>query len=162
MYADGGGLYLAISKAGVRSWIFRYRVASGERAHGLGPLHTVSLKQARERALVCRQQRLDGIDPIEAKRAARSEAAVAAANTATFRECAERYILAHRDDWSNPKHAKQWSSTLETFVYPVIGDVPVKAVELGSILRVLEPIWKTKTTTASRVRGRIESVLVTT
>ena|SRR6516162_894679 len=74
MYPDGGNLYLAISKAGVKSWIFRYRVASGERAHGLGPLHTVSLKQARERALACRQQRLDGIDPIEAKRAARTEA----------------------------------------------------------------------------------------
>jgi integrase len=159
LYSDGGGLYLAVSKAGVKSWIFRYRVASGERAHGLGPLHTVSLKQARERALVCRQQRLDGIDPIEAKRAARTAAAVAAAKTATFRECAERYITAHRDDWSNPKHAKQWSTTLETYVHPVIGEMPVRAVELDSIIKVLDPIWKTKTTTASRVRGRIESVL---
>ena len=101
MYADGGGLYLAISKTGVRSWIFRYRAASGERAHGLGPLHTVSLKQARDKALACRQQRVDGIDPIEAKRAARMAATVAAAKTATFRECAERYITAHRDEWSN-------------------------------------------------------------
>ena len=159
MYPDGGNLYLAISKAGVKSWIFRYRVASGERAHGLGPLHTVSLKQARERALACRQQRLDGIDPIEAKRAARTEAAVAAAKTATFRECAERYITAHRDDWSNPRHARQWSTTLETYVYPIIGEMPVRAVDLDLVVKILEPIWKAKTTTASRVRGRIESVL---
>jgi integrase len=159
MYPDGGNLYLLVSKTGVKSWIFRYRVASGERAHGLGPLHTVSLKQARDKALVCRQQRLDGIDPIEAKRAARTAAIVAAAKTASFRECAERYITAHRDDWSNPKHAKQWSTTLETYVYPIIGDMPVRAVELDSIIKVLEPIWKIKTTTASRVRGRIESVL---
>jgi len=159
MYPDGGNLYLAISKAGVKSWIFRYRVASGERAHGLGPLHTVSLKQARERALACRQQRLDGIDPIEAKRAARTEAAVAAAKTATFRECAERYITAHRNDWSNLRHARQWSTTLETYVYPIIGEMPVRAVDLDLVVKILEPIWKAKTTTASRVRGRIESVL---
>jgi integrase len=159
LVADGGGLYLAISKAGVKSWIFRYRVASGERAHGLGPIHTVSLKQAREKALACRQQRLDGIDPIEAKRAARTAAAVAAAKTATFRECAERYITAHRDDWSNPRHARQWSTTLETYVYPIIGEMPVRAVDLDLVVKILEPIWKAKTTTASRVRGRIESVL---
>jgi integrase len=159
MYCDGGGLYLAVSKAGVKSWIFRYKAAGGERAHGLGPIHTVSLKQARDKALVCRQQRLDGIDPIDAKRAARTAAAVASAKTMTFRECAEAYFTAHRDDWTNPRHAKQWAATLETYAFPVIGDLPVSSVDLGLVLKILEPIWKTKTTTASRLRGRIEKVL---
>jgi integrase len=159
MHADGGGLYLAISKAGVRSWIFRYKAAGGERAHGLGPLHTVSLKQARDKALVCRQQRLDGIDPIDAKKAVRDAAAIAAAKSMSFRECADAYMTAHRTDWSNSKHVNQWSSSLETYVYPIIGSLPVQAVGLDLIVKVLEPIWTTKTTTAGRVRGRIESVL---
>jgi integrase len=156
MYADGGGLYLAISKAGVRSWIFRYRATNGERAHGLGPLHTVSLKQARDKALVCRQQRLDGIDPIEAKKAARL---AAAAKTMTFRQCAEAYITAHRDDWTNPRHAKHWSATLETYAFPVVGDLPAHIIGLDLIIKILDPIWKEKTTTAARLRGRIEAVL---
>ena len=159
MYPDGGGLYLAISKTGVRSWIFRYRAASGERAHGLGPLHTVSLKQARDKALACRQQRLDGVDPIEAKKAARLTAKAASAKTMTFRQCAEAYITAHRDDWTNPRHAKQWSATLETYAFPVVGDLPVHIIGLDLITKILDPIWKEKTTTAARLRGRIEAVL---
>jgi len=159
MYADGGGLYLAISKAGVKSWIFRYKAASGERAHGLGPLHTVSLKQARDKALTCRQQRLDGIDPIEAKRAARLAAATASAKTMTFKQCAEAYFIAHRDDWTNPRHAKQWAATLETYAFPVVGDLPVHGVGLDLIIKILDPIWREKTTTAARLRGRIEAVL---
>jgi integrase len=159
MYADGGGLYLAISKTGVRSWIFRYRAASGERAHGLGPLHTVSLKQARDKALACRQQRVDGIDPIEAKRAARLAAKAASAKTMTFRQCAEAYITAHRDDWTNPRHAKHWTATLETYAFPVVGDLPVHIIGLDLIIKILDPIWKEKTTTAARLRGRIEAVL---
>jgi integrase len=77
----------------------------------------------------------------------------------TFRQCAEAYIEAHRPSWKNAKHAAQWPSTLETYVYPVFGDSPVQAVDVGLIMRVLEPIWKTKTETASRLRGRIESIL---
>src|SRR6516225_8433509 len=88
LYSDGGGLYLQVSRDGVRSWIFRFKTAAGrERYFGLGPLHTVSLKQARQRAVVCRQQRLDGIDPIEHRKAARNAAAVAAAKSMTFRQC---------------------------------------------------------------------------
>jgi integrase len=159
MYADGGGLYLAVSKAGVKSWIFRYKAAGGERAHGLGPLHTVSLKQARDKALVCRQQRLDGVDPIEAKRAARLAASVASAKTMTFRQCSEAYIAAHRNDWTNPRHARQWAATLETYAFPVIGDLPVDSVDLSLLIKILDPIWRDKTTTAARLRGRIEKVL---
>ena len=112
LHADGGGLYLQVTKAGVASWLFRYKAARGERAMGLGPLHTVSLAKAREKALECRNLRLDGIDPIEHRKQARLVAMLDAARTMTFRECAEGYIAAHRDDWKNPKHAKQWPSTL--------------------------------------------------
>jgi integrase len=77
----------------------------------------------------------------------------------TFKDCAERYIEAHRPGWKNPKHAKQWPSTLEDYVYPVFGPIPVQAVDVGLVMKALEPIWKTKPETASRVRGRIESIL---
>jgi integrase len=160
LYSDGGGLYLQVSRDGVRSWIFRFKTAAGrERYFGLGPLHTVSLKQARQRAVVCRQQRLDGIDPIEHRKAARNAAAVAAAKSMTFRQCAEAYIAAHQSDWSSAKHAKQWTSTLETYAYPIIGDLSAHSIGLDLIIKVLEPIWQAKATTASRLRGRIESVL---
>ena len=160
MHPDGGGLYLQVSRAGVPSWIFRYSVGERRERHmGLGPYHTVSLKKAREKALECRNLRLDGIDPIEYRKAARVQALLETARVMTFKECAQTYIAAHRDSWRNPKHAKQWPATLERYVYPVFGDLPVQAIDIDLIVRVLEPIWKTKNETASRVRGRIEAVL---
>jgi integrase len=156
MHADGGGLYLSVSKAGSASWVYRYRPAGAprERYMGLGPLHTVSLAEAREAAHQCRRMRLQGIDPLATKRTKR-----AAIAPLTFKECAEAYITAHRAGWKNAVHAAQWPSTLETYVYPVLGDLPVASVDVGLVMRVLEPIWTTKPETASRVRGRIESVL---
>jgi integrase len=160
MHPDGAGLYLQVTQAGVPSWIFRYSVGGKrERAMGLGPLHTITLKRAREKAAQCREQRLDGIDPLEARKTARIEAAVASARTMTFRQCAEAYIAAHGDSWTNPKHAKQWRTTIETYAYPILGDLPVQAIDVDLVVRVLEPIWKTKNETASRLRGRLENIL---
>jgi integrase len=129
------------------------------REMGLGPLHIVTLAEAREKAREARRLRHEGIDPIEARKAKQAEERLAAATAMTFQECAERYIEAHKPGWKNPKHAKQWPSTLETYVYPVFGSLPVQAIDVGLVMKVLEPIWQTKPETASRVRGRIEAVL---
>jgi len=126
---------------------------------GLGPLHIVTLAEAREKARECRRLRHEGIDPIEARNAKRAEESLTAATAMTFKECSERYIDAHKAGWRNPKHAAQWPSTLATYAYPVFGDLPAQAVDVGLVTKVLEPIWRTKPETASRVRGRIESVL---
>jgi integrase len=159
MLCDGHGLYLRIGPTGAKSWVYRYR--QGARLHdlGLGPLYTVSLKEAREKALAARKLRLDDIDPIEAKRAKRLTARVEAAKAMTFKACAEAYIAAHSAGWRNPKHRAQWPATLETYVFPVFGDLPVQAIDVGLVMKALEPIWTTKPETAGRVRGRIESVL---
>jgi integrase len=159
MHGDGGGLYLQVTKGGGRTWIFRFMLDRRAREMGLGPLHIVPLAEAREKARECRKLRHEGVDPIEARKAKRAEERLAAATAMTFQECAERYIEAHRAGWRNPKHAAQWPSTLTTYVYPVFGSLPVQAVDVGLVSKVLEPIWQTKPETASRVRGRIEAVL---
>src|SRR6516225_5677194 len=156
---DGGGLYLQISAAGSKSWVFRFKDHGRLREMGLGPLHTVGLADARKRAAVCRQMRLDGTDPIAVKKAGKLKAKLEAARAMTFQQCAEAYIDDHKAGWQNAKHAAQWSSTLKTYAYPVFGALPVQAVDVALIAKVLEPIWTTKTETASRLRGRIERVL---
>jgi integrase len=163
-HCDGGGLYLSVKPLkdgeGVsRSWIFRYRRAGRLRDLGLGPLTTVGLAAARERARQARQKLLDGVDPIEERHAARVAAAVSAARRMTFEQCAESYIEANRSGWKNAKHADQWRATLLTYAYPIIGSLPVDVVETAHVMQILQPIWNTKTETASRVRGRIEKVL---
>jgi hypothetical protein len=159
LYPDGGGLYFQISPPGGRSWLFRFRVDGRERWMGLGPAALVGLAEARRLTEECRRQRLVGIDPIEARRAERDKGRLEAAKAVTFRACAESYIAAHRSGWRNAKHAAQWSATLETYACPVFGDLPVQAVDTGMVVKVLEPIWNSKTETANRLRGRIEAVL---
>ena len=159
MHADGGGLYLQVTRSGARTWTYRFMLHRSAREMGLGPLHIVTLAEAREKARECRKLRHEGIDPIEARKAQRAEERLAAATAMTFQECAERYIDAHRAGWRNHKHAAQWPSTLATYVYPVFGSLPVQGVDVGLVTKALEPIWRTKPETASRVRGRIESVL---
>jgi integrase len=159
MHPDGHGLYLRIGQTGGKSWVFRYRRDRKLHHVGLGPTHTVSLADARAKALDLRRQRLDGIDPLTAKREAAAKARVTDAKAMTFRQCADAYISAHRAGWKNGKHATQWQSSLESYVCPTFGDLPVQAVDVGLVMKVLEPIWTTKPETASRVRGRIESVV---
>jgi integrase len=158
-YGDGGGLFLQVSATGAKSWVFRFKEASKLREMGLGATHTVSLAEARQKALECRKARLEGRDPIEVRRGKRIQAKLDAAKAMTFAACAERYIASHKAGWRNPKHAAQWPATLGTYVYPVFGSLPVQAVDVGFVMKVIEPIWAIKPETASRVRGRIESVL---
>jgi hypothetical protein len=126
---------------------------------GLGSLDAVSLADARLKAADCRKLIEQGKDPIEAREAQRAASAAQVAQAATFDECVQSYVAAHRAGWRNVKHAAQWESTLATYASPVFGKLPVRAVELGHIIRALEPIWTKKPETASRVRGRIEAVL---
>src|SRR5579885_113033 len=153
MYHDGRGLYLRIGPTGAKSWIYRYKAGGTERQMGLGAWPTVSLAAARERAETQRRARIDGRDPLAERRGARLAAAM------TFKQCAEAYIASHRAGWRNPKHAAQWPATLSAYAYPVFGDRPVEAVDTGLVMRAVEPIWTVKPETASRLRGRIESVL---
>jgi integrase len=139
-----------------RSWVFIYHDAGGNRREmGLGPADVVSVARAKELTLRHRLALIEGRDPLEERRAARP----AKENVLTFRHVAELCIGAHQATWRNPKHRAQWSSTLETYAYPVLGDLAVSAVDTGAVMRVLEPIWHTKPETASRVRGRIEAIL---
>jgi integrase len=157
-YGDGGGLWLQVSGAG-KSWLFRYMRNGRAHAMGLGPYPEISLADARDRAFAARRLiKRDGIDPLEQRQTARAAAKAAAVHRLTFRECAKAY-LATNSKWRNAKHAAQWRTTLETYAYPVLGPVPVAEVDTAAVLRVLEPIWWTKTETASRIRGRIEKVL---
>jgi integrase len=159
MHADGGGLYLQVTESGAKSWLFRFMLHGRAREMGLGPLHTVTLADAREKAREQRKLLLDGIDPIEHRKSKRAGVRLAAATAMTFKQCAERYIDAHKASWKNPKHAAQWPATLSAYVYPVFGSLPVQAVDVGLVTKALEPIWHSKPETASRVRGRIETVL---
>jgi integrase len=159
MYADGGGLYLRVTPKGTRNWVLRFMIARRPRSMGLGPLALYGLQEARAKALDARRKRHEGIDPIEARRAERARQRLDAAKAITFKQCAETHIAAHRAGWHNDKHAAQWSATLATYAYPIIGALPVQAVDTGLVLKVLESIWMAKPETASRVRGRVESIL---
>jgi Phage integrase central domain/Arm DNA-binding domain len=156
---DGGGLYLRVSTTGSKAWVFRFQLDGKRRDMGLGPYPDISLAEARRRATEHRNQRRDGIDPLEAKAAQRQAQRLATAKGRTFRECAAEFMDKNRAGWRNAKHRQQWENTLATYVYPALGELPVSAIDTGLVLQVLDPIWTEKPETASRVRGRIEAVL---
>ena len=158
-YADGGGLYLQVSPQGTKSWLFRFTLGGKARQMGLGAIQTISLREARNAALKCRKLLHEGVDPIEERKRERSSKRIQDETAKTFKECAEACINSHKTGWRNAKHAAQWTSTLETYAYPVIGSLPVQDVDVSLIMNVLEPIWQEKTETASRVRGRIENII---
>src|SRR5262245_5511232 len=107
-YCDGGGLWLQVSKWHTKSWIFQFAANGRVRQFGLGSLQTVSLAEAREKALACRKQLLAGLDPIEAARGERDRQRLAQASRVTFTTCAENYITAHQAGWKSAKHREQW------------------------------------------------------
>jgi len=156
--SDGGGLYLQVSRSLAKSWLFRYMRGGRARGMGLGPLHTITLAEARDKALVCRKQLLGGIDPLDERHAQR-KAARQVCRSLSFRECASQYIEAHRSSWKSEKNITHWKNTLANYAHPIMGDMLVSDIDTDEVMRVLEPIWTTKTETASRLRGRIESVL---
>ena len=159
IYGDGGGLYLVVKSATSRSWVFRFMLNRRAREMGLGSYPERSLAEARSLAFDARKLLVDDIDPIADRDAARAQAQLDAAKAITFKDAAERYIAAHKAGWRNAKHADQWTATLTTYGFPVIGALPVAGVDTGLVLKVLEPIWTTKPETAGRVRGRMEAVL---
>lgn len=159
LYGDGGGLTLQITQGGVKSWLFRFMMAGKAYGMGLGPTHTVSLAEARQKALAARKLIIDGINPLAAKKQDKITAALANARMMTFDQCAEAYVAAHKAGWKNAKHADQWTNTLSTYASPIIGHLPVAEIDTGLVVKCLTPIWETKTETASRLRGRIESIL---
>jgi integrase len=126
---------------------------------GLGSLADVSLKAAREKARAARSLMIDGTDPIDARKARKQALRAESAKRIPFKEAAEKYIESHKAGWKSEKHAAQWTATLTTYAYPVIGNLAVSEIETGHIVKILEPIWATTTDTASRLRGRIENVL---
>lgn len=166
-YPDGGNLYLQVSKstskkksnAVTKSWLFRYSRFGKDTWLGLGPYPDVMLSEARDLATCERKKKHKSIDPLTDRQARRRAARSAHDNMLTFAECAEKYIDSQALGWSNPKHIEQWRSTLEKIAGPIIGHLPVDQVDTALIMRCLEPIWTTKTETANRLRGRIESVL---
>ena len=159
LYGDGGGLTLQITPTGVKSWLLRYMIAGKPFGMGLGPTHTVSLAEARKKALDARKLLIDGINPLSARKQNQIAEALANAKMMTFDQCGEAYILAHQAGWKNAKHRDQWANTLNTYASPVFGHLPVAAIDTGLVVKCLATIWDSKTETASRLRGRIESVL---
>jgi integrase len=165
-HTDGRGLHLLVKDSGARSWVLRYYVAGKAREMGLGAADgpkAITLAKARDLAAAQRLAVSGGTDPL-AQRHAKAAEALAVAQAAkiagvTFKASAEAYIAAHEDSWRNDKHRAQWGATLATYVFPVMGDLPVADIETAHVMAVIEPIWKAKPETASRVRGRIESIL---
>ncbi|NMG32371.1 tyrosine-type recombinase/integrase [Aromatoleum evansii] len=168
LYAVGGvaGLQLQVLPTGARTWVLRVVIGGKRRDMGLGGYPDVTLSGAREKAREARALIEEGKDPIAQRAAARNALIeerraleVARALEVTFDECTNRFLASKVAEWKNAKHAKQWAATLHTYASPTIGNMIVRDVAKPHVLKVLEPIWQSKTETASRLRGRIESVL---
>jgi integrase len=160
-HAVGGvaGLYLQFVSINARSWILRTIIGGKRREIGLGGFPDTPLADAKIKARKTKDAIEAGADPIREKREARRKLAAEREKAVTFKVAATAYIAAHEAGWKNAKHAAQWTSTLEHYAYPIVGDVLVRDIALSHILKILEPIWTTKSETASRLRGRIEKVL---
>jgi integrase len=154
-YSDGQGLVLHVVSKDRRNWIFRFMLRGRARTMGLGSAGLVSLAAARNAAHAARLLLAQGVDPIESRRQARAPTPP----VVTFSAAAQAYITAHATAWHNAKHRQQWSRTLAAYVEPSIGETAVGDIDTACLLRVLQPLWTTKTETASRVRGRIENIL---
>ena len=153
------GLALNVTKYGSRSWVMRYQIKGRRRDMGLGAYPSVTLAQARESARAAREVLRQGMDPVEHARAARQRLIVEQETAVVFADAATHYIATHEHGWRNAKHAQQWRNTIETYANPVIGKVALRDIDVAMVRRILEPIWTTKNETASRVRGRIESII---
>jgi integrase len=156
---DGGGLYFVSRPPNGASWIFRFSRHGKDRWMGIGQYPTVTLGDARARATDARRLLIDDVDPIENRRQQRAQTKLQLVRQMTFAQCAALYITSHKTAWRNAKHSAQWDATLKTYVYPLIGSLPVAAVDTSLVMKVLQPIWNAKPETASRLRGRIEAIL---
>ncbi len=158
-YGDGKGLALQITKSGAKSWVFRFERDGRERLMGLGPLHTVSLSDAREKARHARLSLANGVDPLARRDVEVAAKKIEQASNLDFDSCADKYIESREAEWKNAKHRQQWERSLRMHVSPHFGSILVRRIDTPLVLKALEPIWRTKTETASRIRERIERVL---
>ena len=159
VYSDGGGLNLQVSKAGTKSWILRFMIDGKTRTMGLGSIQDLSLADAREESSYYRKIAKSGTDPIEYRKQAKRKNLLDVKYSKTFKECSGEYIKQQGISWKNKKHHQQWINTLKTYANPIIGDMDVKLIGVLEVRTILEPIWESKTETASRIRSRIERVL---
>jgi integrase len=158
-YAAGQNVYLQVSKQGTKSWVFRYR--RGDKCHhmGLGPYDLLTLAEARDRGYQARRQLLDGVDPLEAKRAAKRQQRASQTRAMTFKQAATAYIAAQEPSWRGNRSSVQWTQSLQKYVFPYIGSLPVSEIDTPRVLSVLEPVWTRIPETSRRLRNRIELVL---
>ncbi|HSR78500.1 MAG TPA: Arm DNA-binding domain-containing protein, partial [Xanthobacteraceae bacterium] len=162
MLRDGGNLFVLVKagKKGVsRSFVFRYQRDGRDRHMGLGAYPQVSLAAARVEAAKTRDQLAAGADPLDQRNSAKAAKRLAAAHAKTFDECRDEFIARNQREWTNPKHAAQWVSSLTRYITPVFGRLPVQAVNRAAVIRALDLIWRVKTETAERTRARVERIL---
>jgi integrase len=160
-FAVGGvaGLHLQVTPGGAKTWLLRVVVGARRREIGLGAYPEISLASARDRAREARDAIRRGVDPVEQRKAARSAMVSAQQRGLTFKEAVERCLAAKTAEFGNAKHAKQWRSTLDAYALPALGALMVSDITVSDVQRALAPIWEAKTETATRLRGRIETVL---
>lgn len=159
MHPDGDGLYLQVRGPTAKSWLYRFMIDGSARAMGLGAYPATSLETARVERDRFKRIRQAGQDPIEVRKQELQDVKLANAKTVTFSTAALEYMAAKAPQWGNEKHRKQWIQTLRTYAEPVLGDLPVHAIDTAAVKKVLDPIWTAKPETASRLRGRIELIL---
>ena len=161
MFAVGGvsGLALQVTPQEGRSWVLRASLAGKRREIGLGGYPDVTLAQARERAREARDAIRRGVDPVEERKAARAALAAAQKRGLTFAAAVDKFLAAKLDEFRNAKHRAQWRASLDAYAAPALGDMLVSDIAVSDVQRALEPIWASKTETATRLRGRIEAVL---
>jgi integrase len=159
-------LILLVRAKGLAWWVYRYRFDGRVRETGLGRargINPVSLADARTEHLRLRALVKAGTDPLEAERLEaekkKAQTALEAASRVTFRKAADAYLAAHERTWTNDKHRQQWHQTLRDFVYPVVGGMAVADIDTGHVTKIVEPLWRDKPESGSRVRGRLETVL---
>lgn len=160
VYAVGGvtGLYLQVRSQSARSWILNTIVGNKRRMYGLGSYPTVLLDGARDKARDYRTLIENGTDPADERRRLKAALIAAKAKTLTFDQAAQSVLAIKQQEFRNPKHTKQWEATLATYCSPVLGGLSVADIEIEHVLKVLQPIWTTKTETATRLRGRMETI----
>lgn len=159
-YAVGSipGLMLIVKETGARSWILRTKIGEKRRHIGLGGYPEISLAKAREKATKAKALIGQGIDPIEQRKSILDSLKASQNGRITFREASLKCHEKKAAEFKNPKHVKQWLRSVEIYAFPIIGNMAVEVIELSHILAILDPIWRDKTVTASRMRQRLENI----
>lgn len=158
-YGDGQGLTLQVTATGTKSWLYRWERDGRERCMGLGSVHDVTLDEARDLARDMRRLVRAGRDPVAERRAERERQKAAARKQISFKDAAQAYFDAHERKWASQKTRDVFMARLTTFVYPHLGALAVSDISTADVLKVLEPLWHSKTETAARTRGYIEAIL---